>query len=91
MPSQEQKSERIDIRTTPTAKAILQQAAASMHKSVSEFLLDSGLSKATETLADQRLFALNDKQWETFKKALDAPPEERPELKKLLQTPSVFD
>lgn len=91
MPFQEQKSERIDIRTTPTAKAILQQAAASVHKSVSEFLLDSGLSKATETLADQRLFVLNDEQWETFKKALDGPSEERPQLKKLLQTPSVFD
>lgn len=54
---QEQKTERIDIRTTPTAKAILQQATASVHKSVSEFLLDIGLSTASETLADRKLFA----------------------------------
>ena len=43
MQVQEQKTERIDIRTTATAKAILQQTASSVHKSVSEFLLDIGL------------------------------------------------
>ena len=88
---QEQKTERIDIRTTPTAKAILQQAASSAHKSVSEFLLDIGLSTASETLADRKLFALNDEQWRQFQEALDAPSKERPGLKKLLTEPGVFD
>lgn len=91
MQIQEQKTERIDIRTTATAKAILQQAAASVHKSVSEFLLDSGLSMAADTLADRKLFALNDEQWEAFQEALDQPSKERPELKKLLNEPGVFD
>ena len=36
----EPRSERIDIRTTPTVKRLLQQAAAASHKNVSEFLLD---------------------------------------------------
>ncbi len=88
---QEQKTERIDIRTTPTAKAILQQAASSVHKSVSEFLLDIGLSTASETLADRKLFALSDEQWREFERALDHPEKERPRLKKLLTTPGVFD
>jgi uncharacterized protein (DUF1778 family) len=91
MQIQEQKTERIDIRTTATAKAILQQAAASVHKSVSEFLLDTGLSMAADTLADRKLFALNDEQWELFQQALDSPAKERPKLKKLLNEPSVFD
>jgi len=91
MQTQEQKTERIDIRTTATAKAILQQAAASVHKSVSEFLLDTGLSMAADTLADRKLFALNDEQWEAFQQALDRPLKERPELKKLLNEPGVFD
>jgi uncharacterized protein (DUF1778 family) len=88
---QEQKTERIDIRTTPTAKAILQQAAASVHKSVSEFLLDIGLNTASETLAERKLFALSDEQWQLFQEALDAPSKERPGLKKLLTEPGVFD
>ncbi len=91
METQEQKTERIDIRTTATAKAILQQAAASVHKSVSEFLLDIGLSHASETLADRTLFALNDEQWQQFQDALDSPPKENVRLKKLLNEPSVFD
>jgi uncharacterized protein (DUF1778 family) len=88
---QEQKTERIDIRTTPTAKAILQQAASSVHKSVSEFLLDIGLSTASETLADRKLFALSDKQWQQFQQALDQPSKERSKLKNLLTEPGVFD
>ena len=91
MPIQEQKTERIDIRTTATAKAILQLAAASVHKSVSEFLLDTGLSMAADTLADRKLFALNDEQWAAFQQALDCPPKDRPELKTLLNDPGVFD
>lgn len=88
---QEQKTERIDIRTTPTAKAILQQAASSVHKSVSEFLLDIGLSTASETLADRKLFALSDEQWREFQRALDHPEKERLRLKKLLNAPGIFD
>jgi len=87
----EQKTERIDIRTTATVKAMLQQAAAAAHKSVSEFLLDTGLSQAEKTLADRKLFALNSDQWATFQQALDAPIKQNAALKKLINEPSVFD
>lgn len=87
----QQKTERIDIRTSATAKAVLQQAAASVNKSVSEFLLDTGLSAASEALADRRLFVLDDDQWEAFQHALDSDPQDKPALKRLLTTPSVFD
>ena len=88
---QQQKTERIDIRTSATAKAVLQQAAASVNKTVSEFLLDTGLSAASEALADRRLFVLNDEQWEQFQHALDSDPKDKPALKHLLTTPGVFD
>ena len=39
----ETKSERIEIRTTPSLKALLQRAAASLHKNVTEFLLEAGI------------------------------------------------
>jgi uncharacterized protein (DUF1778 family) len=88
---QKSKTERIDIRTSANVKAVLQQAAAATNKTVSEFLLDSGLTAASETLADRRLFALNDEQWNAFQAALDASPKEKPALKALLSKPSVFD
>lgn len=88
---QKTKTERIDIRTNASVKAMLQQAAAATNKTVSEFLLDSGLTAASETLADRRLFALDDAEWEAFQAALDASPQDKPALKELLSSPSVFD
>lgn len=87
----EQKSERIDIRTSPSAKRLLQQAASSKHKNVSEFLLEHGLAAAKETLADRRLFLLDDKQWQAFRTVLDRAPMDKSRLKKLLSEPGVFD
>jgi uncharacterized protein (DUF1778 family) len=78
------KSERVDIRVTPTAKRTLQQAAAVSNKTVSEFVLDSSLSAAFDTLADRRVFQLDETQWTAFMEALDTPPEDNPRLRKLL-------
>jgi uncharacterized protein (DUF1778 family) len=88
---QESKSERIDIRTTPRVKRTLQDAATVSSKTVSEFLLDSALTKAAEVLADRRLFLLDDAQWDDFMAALDAPPPPMPRLEKLLREPSVLE
>ncbi|WP_310484693.1 DUF1778 domain-containing protein [Chamaesiphon sp. VAR_48_metabat_403] len=91
MNAKESKTERIDVRTTVAAKQLLQQAAATSHKSVSEFLLENGLQAAEATLADRRLFVLNDDRWQAFQAALDRPVAEKPQLKKLLTEPGVFD
>ena len=44
----ENKSERIEVRTTPNMKALLQRAAASSHKNVTEFLLEAGINAAED-------------------------------------------
>ena len=72
-------------------KRALQDAATVSSKTVSEFLLDSALTKAAEVLADRRLFLLDDEQWESFMAALDAPPQPMPRLEKLLKEPSVLE
>lgn len=89
--SSEPKSERIDIRTSAVVKKLLQQAAAASHKNVSEFLLEHGLIAASETLANRRLFMLDDEQWQAFQAALDRPPQDLPRLRRLLSEPSIFD
>jgi uncharacterized protein (DUF1778 family) len=62
------------------------EAAQAQDKTVSEFLLDSGLASAAETLADRRLFILDDARWEAFQAALDAPPRARARLARLMKT-----
>jgi uncharacterized protein (DUF1778 family) len=85
------KEERIDLRLSRRAKDLLQRAAEVRHKTVTEFVLESGLAAAEETLADRRQFLLDEKQWAAFVAALDAPPKAKPRLKKLLETPSVLE
>ena len=48
------------------------------------FLLDSGLHAAHDTLADRRMFMLDDKQWDEFTAALEASPADNPRLRALL-------
>ncbi len=86
-----QKSERIDVRTTPAIKRILQEASATTNKSVTEFLIKSALTEAAEVLADRRMFFLREKQWQEFMAALDAPTVPMPRLKKLLLEPSILE
>jgi uncharacterized protein (DUF1778 family) len=58
---------------------------------VSDFVLDSALASAAETLADRRQFQLDPEQWDAFVAALDAPPQAHARLAQLLQEPSVFE
>lgn len=84
------KTERIDVRTSPTVKQLLQDAARSCHKNVSEFLLDAGITAANQTLTDRRHFVLNGEQWDAFQQALDRPVQAKPRLRKLLSKPGAL-
>ena len=84
------KTERIDVRTSPSVKQLLQEAARACHKNVSEFLLDAGMTAAMQTLADRRQFVLDETRWQEFQEALDRPVQSKPRLKKLLNEPGVL-
>ncbi|NVZ08338.1 DUF1778 domain-containing protein [Allochromatium humboldtianum] len=84
------KSERIDVRASSAVKQLLQEAARSCHKNVSEFLLDAGVIAANQALSDRRRFELSDDQWQAFQQALDRPVQAKPRLKKLLSEPGVL-
>jgi uncharacterized protein (DUF1778 family) len=91
MASAETRSEKLDLRLTPSAKRTLQIAALAARRSVSEFVLESALARAEETLPDRQRFGLSAEQWAAFQAALDAPPLPAPRLAKLLREPSVFE
>lgn len=85
------RTEKIDLRLTPSAKRVLQSAATAARRSVSEFVLESALARAEETLPDRTRFGLDAERWAAFLATLDAPTRPNPRLKKLLQKPSVFE
>jgi len=85
------RSEKLDLRLTPEAKRALQSAAAASQRSVSEFVLESALQRAAETLPDRQRFGLSANAWAAFQDALDAPARAKPRLKKLLTGKTPFD
>lgn len=84
------RSEKLDVRVSPQAKRKLQSAAAILHRSMSDFVLESALSRAEEELADRRTFGLDAAAWTAFQAALDAPPRSLPRMKALLEEPGFF-
>ena len=87
----ERRTEKLDVRVSPSAKAKLQAAASSVHRSVSDFVMESALSRAEEALADRRIFGLDAEKWTAFQAALDAPARPLPRLQALLDEPGFFD
>jgi uncharacterized protein (DUF1778 family) len=85
------RSEKLDLRLSAAAKQKLRAAAEAAHRSVSEFVLDSALTRAEELLAEQRHLTLTATQWKRFLKALDAPPRTHARMERLLEEPSIFE
>jgi len=87
----ERRTEKLDVRVSRSAKAKLQAAASASHRSMSDFVMESALSRAEETLAERRIFALDTVNWAAFQAALDAPARSLPHLQALLNEPGFFD
>jgi uncharacterized protein (DUF1778 family) len=87
----ERRTVKLDVRVSPAAKAKLQAAASAVHRSMSDFVMESALARAEDTLADRRVFGLDAEKWAAFQAALDAPPRPLPRLQALLDEPGFFD
>ncbi len=85
------RTDKLDLRLTPEAKRTLHAAARAARRSVSEYVLESALARAEETLADRQRFGLDAVRWAEFLSALDAPPRELPRLERLLRERGVFE
>ena len=91
MPAPQSRSEKLDIRIAPEAKRILQEAARERHMTISQFVLDSAITAASEVLAERTRVGLGTEEWTAFMAALDAPPRRHPRMERLLTEPSVLD
>ena len=91
MPTPTTRTEKLDLRITPAAKLALAAAAAADNRSLSEFVLDSALTRAEETLSMRRHFGLNAEKWGAFLAALDADPRALPRVERLFNTSGPFE
>ena len=66
-------SARINLRTSPEAKALIERAAAIMGSTVSSFMLQNAYEAASRLVAQQEVITLSNRDRELFLKALDKP------------------
>ena len=86
-----QRSDKLDIRISPEAKRLLQEAARERHTTISQFVIDSALGAAHDVLAERTRIGLSSEQWTAFMKALDASPRRHARMERLLKEPSILD
>ena len=80
----------INLRVAPAQHALLTKAAALLHKDRSAFILEVACREAENVLLDQRLFQLDEADFQAFETALEAPVPENAKLKALLQESSPW-
>lgn len=79
------KTARRNLRVSPADDELFRRAAKQVDESVSEFLVESGRTRAEMILADRTEFVLDPKSWKAFNDALDRPAEVRPTVVELLR------
>lgn len=82
------KEDRLQIRVDPDAKRLLEEAAASVHLSVSAFVLQSAAERAEDVLLERRVIRLSDTAVDAFAEALNRPAQVNERLAAALGTPS---
>ena len=66
-------SARINLRTSPEAKALIERAAAIMGSTVSSFMLQNAYEAARRLVAQQEVLTLSDRDRDAFLNALENP------------------
>ncbi|HQR06721.1 MAG TPA: DUF1778 domain-containing protein [Gemmatales bacterium] len=74
----------VNLRMKEDQRELIDRAAEMIGSNRSEFMVDVATRAAQDALLDQRIFYLNDEQWEEFQAALDRPPQANERLRKAL-------
>lgn len=75
----------INLRIGADVRRLIDEAAKSLGKTRTEFMIESARAQAIDVLLDRRLFALGDTDFDAFQAALDTPAPPGPKLKALLR------
>lgn len=75
----------INLRIETQTRQLIDDAAAILGKTRTEFMIESARRQAIDVLLDQRLFVLDADRYDAFMHALDNPPAPGPRLRSLLR------
>jgi uncharacterized protein (DUF1778 family) len=81
----------INLRIEANTRALIDEAAAMLGKTRTEFMIDTARRQAIDVLLDQRLFVLETGAYDAFVQALDNPPTPGPKLKRLMTRKPVWE
>jgi uncharacterized protein (DUF1778 family) len=81
----------INLRIELQTRHLIDDAAAILGKTRTEFMIESARNVAIDVLLDQRLFVLDPERYEAFVHALDNPPAPGPKLRSLLRRSPAWE
>jgi uncharacterized protein (DUF1778 family) len=85
MPAAAEPKGSINLRIEVQTRQLIDEAAALLGKTRTEFMIESARTTAIDALLDQRLFVFEPERYEAFVEALDHPPSPGPKLRALLR------
>lgn len=77
-------SARINLRTSPEAKALIERAAALMGTTISGFMLQNAYESARRVVADNDTLMLSQRAFDAFVAACENPSEPNETLRELM-------
>lgn len=81
----------INLRIETQTRQLIDDAAAILGKTRTEFMVDSARREAVDVLLDQRLFALDNERFNAFTRILDNPPAPGVRLRALLRRKAPWE
>ena len=81
----------INIRARPAQRNLIDKAAAMLNKNRSDFMLEAACREAENVLLDRRLFLVDEKTHQAFEALLDAPINDNPALRILLNSKAPWE
>lgn len=74
----------INLRLQASARDLIDRAATALGKSRTDFMVEAARREAEVVLLDRCFFTLGEEAFAAFTSALDQPPTDNPQLRKLL-------
>jgi uncharacterized protein (DUF1778 family) len=85
------KRDTLNIRIKPAERSLIDQAAQSLGKNRTDFILDAARRAAEEALLDRTVVNVTPEAYAAFLARLDAPPQPNERLRRTMQAPAPWD
>ncbi len=85
------RSRRLELRTTPDERDLIDRAAAATSSGITEFVVGSAVVAAQRVLANRHRFELDTAAAAAWEAINDRPARELPGLRRLMERPPPFE